>query len=296
MAVLLCKPNISEGVRQAVIEAVANVVRETTGVTLLDVAPDADHNRTVLSYLGEPEAVLEASVRMACKAFELIDMTQHRGSHPRLGAVDVVPFVPLRGVKMGQAVDIAGRFASFVGEQGVPVYLYEEAATRPERVSLPAIRKGEYEGLPAKLADPDWEPDAGPAVFCPQSGAVVTGARQPLIAFNVNLRTADLALAKRIARAVRHVSGGYRYVRALGVELVEQGLVQVSMNVTNYKRTPLPRVLETVRAEAARYGVSVAGTELIGTVPLGVLEQVTRYYLQAHDLRANQVIEMALFK
>jgi len=296
MAVLLCKPNISEGVRQAVIEAVADAVRRTEGVTLLDVAPDADHNRTVLSYLGKPSAVLEATKGMALKAFELIDMTQHSGSHPRLGAVDVVPFVPVRGVKMEEAVDIARRFARFVGELGVPVYFYEEAATRPERVSLPAIRKGEYEGLPDKLADPDWQPDEGPAVFHAKSGAVVTGARLPLVAFNVNLRTTDLGLAKRIARAVRHINGGYRYVRALGVELVEQGLVQVSINVTNYRRTPLPRVLETIRAEAARYGVSVAGTELIGTVPLGVLEQVTRYYLQAHDLNADQVVEMALLQ
>jgi glutamate formiminotransferase len=296
MRVLLCKPNISEGTRLNVVEAVADAVRESEGVTLLDVAPDADHNRTVLSYLGEPDALLDVTKRMALKAFELIDMTQHSGSHPRLGAVDVVPFVPVRGVKMAQAVEIARRFAAFVGDLGVPVYFYEEAATRPERVSLPAIRKGEYEGLLDKLADPDWQPDEGPAVFHPKSGALVTGARPPLIAFNVNLRTTDLGLAKRIARAVRHINGGYRYVRAMGVELVGQGLVQVSMNVTHYKRTPLPRVLETIRSEAARYGVSVAGTELIGTVPLGVLEQVTRTYLQAHDLSAEQVLEMALLQ
>jgi glutamate formiminotransferase len=292
----MCIPNISEGVCLDVIEQVADAVRETEGVELIDVSPDAEHNRTVLSYLGEPEAVLEATQSMARTAFALIDMAQHSGSHPRLGAVDVVPFVPVRGVKMAEAVDISRRFARFVGDLGIPVYTYEEAAARPERISLPAIRQGEYEGLPQKLADPDWQPDAGPAVFHRKSGAVVTGARLPLIAFNVNLRTTNLGLAKRIARAVRHISGGYRYVRAMGVELVEQGRVQVSMNVINYKKTPLPRVLETIRAEAARYGVNVADTELIGTVPLGVLEQVARYYLQAHDLRADQVVEMALLK
>jgi glutamate formiminotransferase len=296
MRVLMCIPNISEGVRLDVVEQVADAVRVIDGVELVDVSPDADHNRTVLSYLGTPTAVLEATKRLALKAFELIDMTQHSGSHPRLGALDVVPFVPVRGVKMEEAVEVARLFAKFVGDLGIPVYTYEEAATRPERVSLPAIRQGEYEGLPSRLADPDWQPDEGPAVFHPRSGAVVTGARFPLIAFNVNLRTTDLGLAKRIARAVRYISGGYRYVRAIGVELIEQGLVQVSMNVTHYSRTPLPRVLETIRAEAARYGVSVAGTELIGTVPLGVLEQVTRYYLQAHSLSADQVIEMALLK
>ena len=296
MRVLMCIPNISEGVRLDVIEQVAEAVRGIEDVQLIDVSPDADHNRTVLSYLGEPEAVLEATRRMALKAFEWIDMTRHRGSHPRLGAVDVVPFVPVRGCKMEDAVEIARQFAAFVGDLGVPVYTYEEAATRPERVSLPDIRRGEYEGLPDKLADPDWQPDAGPAVFHAKSGAVVTGARWPLVAFNVNLRTTDLGLAKRIARAVRHISGGYRYVRAMGVELVEQGMVQVSMNVTNYEKTPLPRVLETIRAEAARYGVSVAGTELIGTVPMGVLEQVAQYYLQAHGLRTDQVVEMALLQ
>jgi glutamate formiminotransferase len=292
----MCIPNISEGVRLDAVGQVADMIRGADGVRLLDVFPDADHNRTVLSYLGEPDAVLEATKGMALKAFELIDMTEQSGSHPRLGAVDVVPFVPVRGVEMEEAVEIARRFGRFVGQMGVPVYYYEEAATRPERVSLPAIRKGEYEGLPQKLSDPDWQPDEGPATFHARSGAVVTGARFPLVAFNVNLCTTDLELANRIARAVRYISGGYRYVRAMGVGLGEKGMVQVSMNVTNYQKTPLPRILETIRAEAARYGVNVSGTELIGAIPLGVLEQVTRYYLQAHDLAADQIVEMALLE
>jgi glutamate formiminotransferase len=296
MRALMCIPNISEGLRLDVVEQVASAIRGTGGVKLIDVSPDADHNRTVFSYLGETNAVLEATKGMALKALELIDMTQHSGSHPRLGAVDVVPFVPVRGVEMDEAVAIARQFGRFVGGLGIPVYYYEEAATRAERVSLPAIRKGQYEGLPQKLSDPDWQPDEGPAAFHAKSGAVVTGARFPLVAFNVNLCTTDLSLANRIARAVRHISGGYRYVRAMGVELIEKSMVQVSMNVTNYEKTPLPRVLETIRAEAARYGVNVTGTELVGAVPLGVLEQVARYYLQVHALSVDQIIEMALLE
>jgi glutamate formiminotransferase len=301
MRALMCIPNISEGTRPEVVEQIVDEVRRVEGIRLLDVSSDADHNRSVLTYLGEPEAVLEATEAMARKAFELIDMRQHVGLHPRLGAVDVVPFVPVRGVDMDEAVAVARTFGRTIGELGIPVYYYEEAATRPERVNLPDIRKGEYEGLPHKLADPDWQPDSGPATFSPRSGAMVTGARYPLVAFNVNLRTDDLRLAKRIARAVRHINGGYRYVRAMGVALQEQSppqqvLVQVSMNITNYQKTPLPRVLETIRAEAARYGVSVAGSELIGAVPLGVLEQAAQYYLQAHDLKAEQIVELALIE
>ena len=222
--------------------------------------------------------------------------TQHKGSHPRLGAVDVVPFVPVRGVGMAEAVELAREFGRFVGWMGVPVYYCKEAATRPERVALPNIRRGEYEGLAEKLADPDWHPDAGLAVLNARSGALVTGARFPLVAFNVSLNTTDLALARRIARAVRHSSGGYRFVRAMGVDLKEQGLVKISMNMTDYTKTPLPRVLETIRAEAARHGVSVAGTELIGAVPLAVLEQTLRYYLQTHDFKTEQIVEMALLE
>ncbi len=296
MQVLMCVPNISEGRRPEVVEQVVEQVRQSAGVRLLNYSSDADHNRSVLTYLGEPAAVLRATQAMSLKAFELIDMAQHQGAHPRIGAVDVVPFVPVRGVKMKRAIDISRQFGAWIGALGIPVYYYEESATRPEWTLLPDIRQGQYEGLAAKLQDPAWQPDEGPAQFNVRSGALVTGARHPLVAFNVNLRTTDLALAQRIAQAVRHISGGYRYVRALGIELKEQGLVQVSMNMTCYEKTPLPRVLETIRAEAARYGVLVAGSELIGAVPLGVLEQVTRYYLQAHDLQSEQVIELSLIE
>lgn len=294
MAILMCVPNISEGQVAATVEAVADAVRATPGVTLLDRSSDPHHNRSVLTFLGEPEAVLRAAQAMTDVALARIDMRQHHGSHPRLGAVDVVPFVPVRGIDMAAAVEIAHRFGRYVGSLGVPVYYYEEAATRPERANLADVRKGEYEGLVDRLRDPAWQPDAGPAQFNPRSGALVTGARNPLIAFNVNLRTTDLSVAQRIAKAVRHINGGYRYVRAIGLALDDRGMVQVSMNLTHYARTPLPRVLETIRFEAARHGVSIAGTEIVGSLPLGALEEVVQHYLQAHDFSIGQVIETAL--
>jgi glutamate formiminotransferase len=292
--ILLCEPNISEGRDHGTVEQVADQVRGVPGVKLLDYSSDPDHNRTVFTYLGDPEAVLEATQRLAVKTFELIDMTIHHGTHPRQGALDVAPFIPVRGISTAEAVAIALRFGRFVGELGVPVYYYEDAATRPERKSLPDIRKGEYEALAAKLAEPAWAPDEGPATFNRKSGATVTGARFPLVAFNVNLRTTDLSIADRIAKAVRYINGGYRYVRALGLPLDDRGMVQVSMNLINYARTPVPRVLETIRSEAARYGVAIAGAELVGPVPLGVLEDVAKFYLQVHDFSLEQVIELAL--
>lgn len=292
--VLLCEPNISEGRDLEIVEQVLGPIRQADGIKILDISSDTDHHRSVFTYLGEPEAVLEATKGMAAKAFELIDMTKHQGSHPRMGAVDVVPFMPVRGIEAEEALEITRRFGKFVGELGVPVYYYEDAATRPERATLPKIRKGQYEALEEKLKDPAWAPDEGPATYNPKAGAMVTGVRFPLIAFNVNLRTSDLSIADRIARAVRHINGGYRYVRAIGLELEGTGMVQVSMNLVNYSKTPIPRVLETIRSEAARHGVNVAGTELIGPVPLGALEEVLKHYLQVHDFSMEQIIETAL--
>ena len=294
MKILMCIPNISEGRNPEKVERVVDELRRIEGVKILNYSSDPDHHRSVLTYLGEPEPVLEASKAMAAQALELIDMTRHRGVHPRIGAVDVVPFVPMRGIETEEAVDIARQFGRFLGEQGVPVYYYEEAATRPERVNLATIRKGQYEGLADKLKDPAWTPDEGPAVFNSKAGATVTGARFPLIAFNVNLQTDDVEIAHRIARAVRHIDGGFRYVKAIGLELEEQGIVQVSMNLTNYTKTPIPRVVETIRMEAARHGVSIAGSELIGTMPLGALEEVVKHYLQVHDFDLSQIVEYSL--
>jgi len=292
--ILLCEPNISEGRNLDLVEQVANQVRSVPGVKLLDYSSDPDHNRSVFTYLGAAEDVLEATQRLAVKTFELIDMSVQQGSHPRQGALDVAPFIPVRGIDSAAAVAIARRLGQFVGGLGVPVYYYEEAATRPERKSLPDIRKGEYEALPVKLADPAWAPDEGPAVFNPRSGVMVTGVRFPLVAFNINLHTTEVEIAEKIAKAVRHISGGYRFVRAIGLPLPDKGMVQVSMNLLNYTKTPISRVLETVRSEAACYGVAIAGTELVGPVPLGALEQVVKFYLQVHDFSLEQVIEVAL--
>ena len=294
MKILMCIPNISEGTNLDVVEQVVAEIRRVEGVKILNYSSDADHNRSVLTYLGEPALVLEASKAMALKALDLIDMTQQQGSHPRMGALDVVPFVPVRGVDTDEAIEISRQFGQFLGAQGVPVYYYEDSATRPERVNLATVRKGQYEGLPEKLKDPDWTPDEGPVTFNPKSGATAVSARFPLIAFNVNLRTTDVNIAQRIAKAVRHINGGYRYVKAMGLALEEQGLVQVSMNLTNYTKTPIPRVVETIRMEAARHGVAIAGTEVIGTIPLGAVDEIIKHYVQAHDFDLSQIIETSL--
>ena len=292
MKILMCVPNVSEGRDQEKVERLAGLLREQPGVKLIDYSADADHNRSVFSYLGDSASVLAATKLFAERVFELVDMTTHKGSHPRHGALDTVPFIPVGDTTTEEAVSIARAFGRFVGEKGIPVYYYEDAATRPERVSLVDVRRGEYEALEEKLKDPAWVPDEGPAVFVPKVGAVQVAARFPLVAFNVNLRTDDLQIATRIAHAVRHVDGGYRFVRAIGLELSGTGMVQVSMNLTDYTRTPIPRVLETIRAEAARYGVLIAGAELVGPVPLGALEEVVRHYLQIHDFSMAQTIEM----
>jgi glutamate formiminotransferase / 5-formyltetrahydrofolate cyclo-ligase len=292
--ILLCEPNISEGVDLALVEEVLDEVRQVEGIKILDVSSDADHNRSVFTYLGEPLDVLRATQAMAQKALQRIDMRNHHGSHPRMGAVDVVPFVPVRGMDIAEAVQISRQFGRFIGSLGVPVYYYEEAALRLERAKLPAIRKGQYEALEAKLQDPSWSPDEGPALFNPRAGALVTGVRFPLVAFNVNLHSTDVAIADQIARAVRHINGGFRYVRAMGLTLEEKGMVQVSMNLVNYAQTPIPRVMEAIRAEAQRYGVQIAGSELVGPLPMGALEEVLKYYLQAHDFKMEQIIENAL--
>jgi len=292
--ILMAEPNISEGRNLEIVEQVIAAVRAVPGVTVADYSSDPDHNRSVISFVGEPEAVLAAAQALAVKAFELIDMTQHQGEHPRQGAIDVCAFIPIRNVTSAEAVEISRQFGKFVGGLGVPVYYYEDAATRPERTSLPDVRKGEYEGLEKKLANPAWAPDEGPAAFNPRAGAMVTGSRFPLIAFNANLRTTDLTIAQNIAKAVRHISGGFRYVRGLGFPLEDKGMVQVSMNLLNYTKTPLHRVLETIRSEAARYGVAVAETEIVGPVPLDALQEIVRFYLQCHEFKTEQVVEMAL--
>ena len=295
MKALMCVPNISEGTDLAVVEKVVDTVRSAPGVMLLDYSSNADHNRSVITYIGQPETVISATKKLTETGLELIDMTRHKGSHPRQGAVDVVPFIPIRGMTEEEAVSLARKFGKFVGDElGVPVYFYEDAATRPQRQSLAKVRKGQYEALAAKLQQSEWAPDEGPCQFVARSGSVQVASRFPLVAFNINLATTDLDLAQKIAKRVRFINGGFRYVRAIGLSLEEEGMVQVSMNLTHYEKTPIPLVAEAVKREAERYGVRVAGTELVGPVPLGAMGQVFRYYLQAHDFSMDQIIENSL--
>jgi len=295
MKALMCVPNISEGTDLSVVEQVVDTVRNAPGVMLLDYSSDADHNRSVISYIGRPESVVTATKNLVKTALELIDMTKHKGSHPRQGAVDVVPFVPIRGIREDEAVKIARNFGRYVGKElGVPVYFYEDAATRPERQNLVKVRKGQYEALAEKIKDPQWAPDEGPAEFVPQSGSMQVSSRFPLVALNINLATTNLEIAQSIAESVRFINGGFRFVRAIGLSLEKEGLVQVSMNLVHYQKTPIPMVMEAVKREAQRYGVNVVGSELVGPVPLDAMGQVLSYYLQAHNFSMDQIIENSL--
>ena len=288
-----CIANFSEARRPEVVEQIKTAITSVPDVTLLDQHSDLDHNRTVLTFVGPPRGVEEAAYQAIARAAELIDLNLHSGEHPRIGAADVVPFVPITGVNMDDCVQLAQRVGRRVGEElGIPVYLYEEAATRPERRNLENIRRGEYEALKQEMGvNPDRDPDYGPKQV-PPAGATVIGARQPLIAFNVYLTTGDVSIAKKIAKVVRHSSGGLRYVKALGM-LVE-GQAQVSMNLTNFRRTPLARVVELIRREAARYGVSVKHTELVGLIPQEALVDAALWYLQLDQFEPQQILEYRL--
>jgi glutamate formiminotransferase/formiminotetrahydrofolate cyclodeaminase len=285
-----CIPNFSEGRRPEVVEAIADAVRGTPGVTLLDYSSDADHNRSVLTFVGTPGGIEAAAFAAIKTAAALIDMTQHSGEHPRIGATDVVPFVPIRGVEMADCAAIARRLGQRVGDElGIPVYLYEQAATRPDRKNLADLRKGEYEGLREAIkTDPDRAPDFGPAELG-TAGATVIGARAPLIAYNVYLNTDDVEAARKIARAIRHSGGGLRFVKALG--LLVDGRAQVSMNLTDYTRTPVQRVQELIRVEAARHGYQITHAELIGLIPEQALVDAARWYLQLDLFEDDQILE-----
>ena len=287
-------PNVSEGRRADVIEACATAIR-ATGAALLDVKADATHNRTVFTFAGEPAVVQAGVLALFDAALPVIDLRQHTGEHPRLGAVDVVPFVPIDGVTMAECVALARTVAAEVATRhALPVYFYEEAASSPARRNLEDIRRGEFEGLAAKMAQPGWEPDAGPRVPHVSAGASVIGARMPLIAYNINLGTTRLDVARKIAAAVRHSSGGLRFVKAMGIELADRGLVQVSMNLTNHEKTPIFRVFEFVRREAERYGVPVVESEIIGLVPVSALTASAAWYLQMDTFTDDLVLENRL--
>ena len=292
-----CVPNFSEGRRPEVIEAITAEVKNIPGVKLLDVKADASHNRVVVTFVGEPQAAKQAAFNACKKAAELIDMEKHHGEHPRIGATDVIPFIPVKNMTMEECVQLADELAQEIAEKlEIPVYLYEEAAKIPARKSLPDIRKGQYEGLKTEISKPERQPDYGPARLHPSAGATVVGARQFLIAYNINLDTSDVQIAKKIANCIREAKGGYRYVRAMGVSVQVGGrdVAQVTINMVNYQGTPLFRVFETVKSEAARYGVNVIGSEIIGLTPMQALLDVAEFYLRLDGFDRKQVLEDSL--
>jgi len=294
MAVIECIPNVSEGRRLDVIDACTAAI-VATGAHLLDVKPDATHNRTVFTFAGAPAAVEAGAIALFDTALAHIDLRHHHGEHPRLGAVDVTPFVPIEGATMADCVAIARRVGETVAARHqLPVYLYEEAATSPARRNLEDIRRGEFEGLAAKMQKPEWAPDFGPAAPHASAGASVVGARMPLIAYNINLATNRLDVAKKIATAIRQSSGGLRFVKAMGLELADRGIVQVSMNLTNYEKTPIFRVFEMVKREAERYGVSILESEIVGLIPSAALTSAAAWYLQVEGFSDGQVLENKL--
>ncbi|MCD6450326.1 MAG: glutamate formimidoyltransferase [Thermotogaceae bacterium] len=285
-------PNFSEGRREKVVQAIVDEAKKYDGVWVLDWSMDPDHNRSVVTMIGKPEVIVDALFDMAKKASEIIDLRHHRGEHPRMGAVDVIPFIPVMDMSMDEAVELSKKLGKRIGEElKIPVYLYEKSATKPDRENLANIRKGEFEGFFEKIKDPEWKPDFGPEEVHPTAGVVAVGAREYLIAYNVNLATDNLSIAKKIAKAVRHISGGFRYVKAIGLELKEKGMVQVSMNLTNYKKSPIFRVFETIKREATRYGVNVVESEIIGMVPFQAVIDTFMWYLQVNEFDISRVIE-----
>ena len=291
-----CVPNFSEGRNQTTVRALVHAVESVTGVCLLDQTRDRDHHRSVLSFVGEPDAVAEAAFRAIRVATDLIDLRKHKGVHPRVGATDVVPFVPLRGATMQDCIHLAKRLGQRVAtELEIPVFLYEQAALHRDHVPLESVRRGGLQGLAFRMAsDPDWTPDFGPPQLHKTAGAMVIGARPPLIAFNVNLRTTDLALARYIAKDIRQSNGGLPHLKAIGVELASRQLVQVAMNLTDYIITPIHVAFEAVRARAAEQGVAVAGSEVIGLVPQAALVQAAAHSLALEQFDATRVLEMRL--
>src|SRR5687767_13583876 len=295
MAIIECVPNVSEGRRPEIVETLLQAVRSVTGVRVLDASSDPAHHRSVFTMAGDAEPLKAAVLALVGAAVEHIDLRTHSGEHPRLGAVDVVPFVPIDGVTMAQCVTLAKDTAAEVAARfQIPVFLYEEAASSPSRRNLEDIRRGEFEGLSAKMRAPEWAPDFGPPQPHPAAGAIAIGARMPLIAFNINLATDRLDVAKKIASAIRHSSGGFRFVKAMGIALDDRGIVQVSINLTNYEKTPMFRVFEAVKREAARYGVNVLESEIIGLTPQAALVSAAEHHLQLARFSSNQILENRL--
>ncbi|WP_373789766.1 glutamate formimidoyltransferase [Bacteroides heparinolyticus] len=289
--VMECVPNFSEGRDLEKIDKIVAPFRARQGVKLLDYSNDEDHNRLVVTVVGEPEPLRNAVLEAIGIAVRLIDLNKHQGQHPRMGAVDVVPFIPIKNVTMEDAIALSKEVGEEVAKRyDLPVFLYEKSATAPHRENLAAIRKGEFEGMAEKITQPEWQPDFGPARRHPTAGTVAIGARMPLIAYNINLSTPSLEIAHDIAKKIRFIGGGLRYCKAMGVELKDRGITQVSINMTDYTRTALYRAFELVRIEARRYGVSIVGSEIIGLVPVEALVDTAAYYLGLENFTMKQVL------
>lgn len=297
MAIVQCVPNFSEGVDLEKIEKIVNPLRGVPGVKLLNYEADKDYNRVVVTVIGEPQAVKKAVFEAIGVASEVIDMNNHKGQHSRFGACDVCPFIPIKGMTMEDAVALSKELGEMVGQSyNIPVFLYEASATKPERENLAVVRKGEYEGLDEKLKDPAWEPDFGPAKKHPTAGAIAIGARKPLIAYNINLDTPNIEIASKIAKTIRHSSGGYRYIKAGPVEVPERNITQVTMNLTDYSKTAIYRAFEAVKMEAKRYGVNVMGSEIVGLCPMEALVDCASYYLGLENFSLDKVLETSLME
>ena len=287
-----CVPNFSEGRDLQKIDKIVAPFLGKQGVKLLDYSNDEDHNRLVVTVVGEPEPLRDAVLEAIGVAVELIDLNHHQGQHPRMGAVDVVPFIPIRNVTMEEAVALSKEVGKEVAKRyNLPVFLYEKSASAPHRENLAAVRKGEFEGMAEKIKQPEWHPDFGLAERHPTAGTVAIGARMPLVAYNINLNTPSLEIAHDIAKKIRFIGGGLRYCKAMGVELKDRGITQVSINMTDYTRTALYRAFELVRVEARRYGVSIVGSEIIGLVPMEALIDTASYYLGLENFSMEQVLE-----
>lgn len=292
-----CVPNFSEGKDADKVEKIADAFRGREGVKLLDYQRDANHNRSVITVIGEPGPLKEAVITAVGAAVALIDMRVHRGQHPRMGAVDVIPFIPLRNTTMEEAVELSRDVAQAIYEaHRLPVFLYEASTADPARKNLADIRKGQFEGMPEKLILPEWKPDFGERTIHPTAGVVAVGARMPLVAFNINIGTDNIEIARAIAGRVRHIGGGLRYCKAIGIALKERGITQVSMNMTDYTRTPLYQAFELVKTEAKRYGVNVVGSEIIGLVPLGAIADTAAYYMGIEDFTTEKILEARIME
>ena len=295
--IMECVPNFSEGRDLEKIEKIVSSFRAKEGVKLLDYSNDTDHNRCVVTVVGQPEALKAAVIEAVGKAVELIDLNKHEGQHPRMGAVDVIPFIPIKGCTMEDAVTMSKEVGAKVAElYNLPVFLYEKSASAPHRENLAAVRKGEFEGMAEKIKQPEWHPDFGPAERHATAGTVAIGARMPFVAFNINLNTPSLDIAHSIAKRIRFIGGGLRFCKAMGVDLTERGITQVSINMTDYSKTALYQAFEMVKYEARRYGVSIVGSEIIGLVPMAALIDTAEYYLGIENFSMDQVLESRIME